>query len=109
MCQNVLRDLTGAPAFDYSYKDEPDLFEKLLSYDGCNYMMCTGAEEKGTDEMKEMGLVGDHAYGLIGAKKVIDKDGNEARLVQLRNPWGKFEWKGAWNDNSDCWTPELKE
>lgn len=81
MCQNVLRDLTGAPAFDYSYKDEPDLFEKLLSYDGCNYMMCTGAEEKGTDEMKEMGLVGDHAYGLIGAKKVIDKDGNEARLV----------------------------
>jgi hypothetical protein len=26
----------------------------------------------------------------------------------LRNPWGNFEWKGDWADDSDCWTSELK-
>lgn len=30
------------------------------------------------------------------------------RLYQLRNPWGDFEWKGDWGDDSDCWTDESK-
>ena len=30
-------------------------------------------------------------------------------LLKLRNPWGNFEWKGDWGDESDKWTPELKE
>jgi len=30
-------------------------------------------------------------------------------IVNLRNPWGKFEWKGAWGDDSSNWTPELKK
>ena len=29
--------------------------------------------------------------------------------MQLRNPWGKFEWSGNWGDNSDCWTSDLKK
>ena len=23
--------------------------------------------------------------------------------MQLRNPWGKREWKGPWSDYSSCW------
>ena len=30
------------------------------------------------------------------------------RLVQLRNPWGKLEWRGDWSDNSALWTPALR-
>ena len=72
--------------------------------------MTTGtSEERSEEELKEVGLVAGHAYGLIAAKKVTDQDGNEARLLLLRNPWGKFEWTGNWNDNSESWTPELKE
>ena len=30
------------------------------------------------------------------------------RLVKLRNPWGKGEWKGDWCDDSYKWTNKLK-
>ena len=50
-----------------------------------------------------------HSYGLIDARVVVDKRGQEVNLVKLRNPWGSFEWQGDWGDKSRCWTPKLKE
>jgi hypothetical protein len=34
---------------------------------------------------------------------------NGERILQLRNPWGKGEWKGDWSDESNKWTPALKQ
>jgi len=31
------------------------------------------------------------------------------RLIELRNPWGYWEWTGDWSDGSDLWTDVLKE
>ena len=58
-------------------------------------------------KFQSLGLVALHSYGLIQAAEVTDKYGNLVRLVQLRNPWGKFEWHGDWGDESDLWTPQL--
>jgi len=41
----------------------------------------------------------------LRAAEITDKFGNAIKLVQLRNPWGRFEWFGDWGDNSDLWTP----
>ena len=71
--------------------------------------MTTGTKDEKDEEMRKMGLVAAHAYALISVKKVKDKTGKDANLCMLRNPWGNFEWKGQWNDESDEWTPELKE
>jgi calpain-15 len=45
----------------------------------------------------------------LDAREVIDFDGKNDRIIQVRNPWGVFEWKGDWSDNSRKWTSNLKQ
>ena len=45
-----------------------------------------------------------HAYSIMEAREVR---GN--RLLKVRNPWGEGEWRGAWSDGSEQWTPEWME
>lgn len=51
---------------------------------------------------KAGGLVAGHAYSIILVKEAF---GN--RLVNIRNPWGTFEWEGDWGDNSPLWTKKM--
>ncbi len=37
------------------------------------------------------------------------KSNPKTKLVQLRNPWGRGEWKGAWSDDSDLWTQRIRK
>lgn len=87
-----------------------DLFGLLRAYDRSKALIGAsmnvldkenkdGQHKEETDE--ETGLIRGHAYSLIQAKKV--KDGEVFELVQLRNPWGSLEWKGAWSDESEEW------
>ena len=50
------------------------------------------------------GLVTGHAYSVLHALAAPDHDGNERRLLLLRNPWGKGEWQGDWSDKSKLWS-----
>jgi calpain-15 len=51
---------------------------------------------------KAGGLVPGHAYSIIN---IVEALGN--KLVNIRNPWGSFEWDGAWSDHSAKWTPDM--
>ena len=53
----------------------------------------------------ENGLSHSHAYTVVGVKTLSTGD----KLVKMRNPWGSEGFKGEWSDNSDKWTPALKE
>tara|TARA_B110000285_G_C15105152_1_gene607515 strand:+ start:374 stop:1507 length:1134 start_codon:yes stop_codon:yes gene_type:complete len=106
----TLRDMTGAPAFEFETSDE-EAFARILEGEHLNYAMAAGInplDQNQAAKVKQLGLVTEHSYGLLSAAEVHDKKGNLARLVQMRNPWGNFEWQGDWGDKSDCWTPELK-
>jgi len=61
---------------------------------------------KGEVKMEDVGLVCGHAYSILKVKEVTGM-----KFVQLRNPWGSFEWKGAWSDHSMLWDtyPKVKE
>ena len=57
------------------------------------------------------GLVGTHAYSILDARELGLIPGltlgagllGQTKLIKLRNPWGKYEWKGAWSDGSKEW------
>lgn len=66
-------------------------------------MACAMGEEDFPGELKSKGLASSHAYTLIGA---YDVEGHQ--LVKVRNPWGSYEWSGAFSDKDHRWTESMK-
>jgi len=107
-----MMDLTGCPTISREFKQDiegeelDDLWDDLKYYDDQGYLMT--CETSGFDDATEgggpsaAGGVSGHAYSLIAVQEYQD-----VRLLNIRNPWGKFEWDGAWSDNSDEWTEEM--
>ena len=50
---------------------------------------------------RRQGVIDRHAYAVLDTY-----EGYGERLVKVRNPWGKTEWKGDWSDGSPKWTAE---
>lgn len=48
---------------------------------------------------KIQGIVNNHAYSLLNVYEHENRN-----IYKIRNPWGKFEWKGQYHDNSPLWT-----
>jgi calpain-15 len=85
-----------------------DIVSFILQNDGCidaicndlailrkeGYGLFTAWSEETFTDVKEYGLVTGHAYSILDFKKV-----NSDWVFKLMNPWGKFEWKGAYSDN----------
>ena len=46
---------------------------------------------------------------LKGSEPQAKKQRITIRLVRIRNPWGKKEWKGEWSVNSVSWTAALRK
>ena len=57
----------------------------------------------GSDTNKSVsGVVQGHAYTVLNAA-IINFQGRQERIVQLRNPWGKGEFTGKWSDADPNW------
>ncbi|KAL8393228.1 hypothetical protein RB595_003137 [Gaeumannomyces hyphopodioides] len=100
----ALEDLTGGVTSELYTSDilDTEYFwnEELMKVNkdflfGCS----TGVWGRGVGERK--GIVELHAYSVMRAVEIEGQ-----RLVLLKNPWGKHEWKGPWSDGSKEWTPE---
>jgi calpain-15 len=106
--QYALKDLTGAP-YESKESDDPNvMWDFIKESNDKNYLLtCYSKSTEIREEKNPLGIVSGHAYSILDAKEVVTKDGSD-RIVQIRNPWGKFEWTGAWGDKSAKWTPEAK-
>ena len=71
----------------------------VAQYDAMGFVMSASTSIKDRQD----GLVGGHAYSLIAAAEA-----EGFRLLKLRNPWGNFEWTGAWSDGSELWKTHPK-
>lgn len=51
------------------------------------------------------GIMSGHAYSLNDVFELHDSEMENARkthrLLRVRNPWGRGEWKGKWSDMSE--------
>eukprot|EP00798_Chlamydomonas_sp_ICE-L_P009796 gene9796-7685_t len=79
-----------------------EMFKYMLTYSrkGSVIAASSGA---GEDTKDVDGIVQGHAYSVIKVKEV-----GGHKLLQLRNPWGSFEWKGNWSDKSAMWQQNPK-
>ena len=114
----ALSDLTGCPTITFDFQDKKvkemvsngKLWKSLVQYDKEGFLICGGTpgQDRWTEDASKPddkgGLVAGHAYAVI---QCIEAKGN--KLMQLRNPWGKFEWDGAWSDTSPQWTKDMKQ
>lgn len=100
------------------YSDE-QLWTLLRKYDAQKALISASIGKRsdrvtdgpaGEQMLEREGLVAGHAYSIISAVELSERvrgvpkpNGKNFRLVHLRNPWGSYEWKGAWSDKSNMW------
>jgi len=84
--------------------DDGQVFGLLRTYLRSKALLTASISSEG-EVKKDSGLVAGHAYSVLDAKRF-----SECTLIQLRNPWGTFEWKGAWSDGAPEWDkfPKIK-
>lgn len=102
----ALVDITGGVGGDnipLAGADLDVLWRKLLTYSRAGYLLGAGSPAGADTDVSAEGIVQGHAYSCL---RVVEE--GEHRLVQLRNPWGRGEWKGEWSDGSATWTARLK-
>lgn len=131
LTREALRDLTGASAktiFVEPKKPNDPVWEEIYDANNRNFILCAGSDDlnSGSDAyIEKIGIAGSHAYSLLDVIEVTKASGiyrmvkpsernsipksSVERLVKLRNPWGKGEWKGDWSDNSPKWNEQLKK
>ena len=105
-----MRDITGAPAYQYVIDKESDMYSKIVDADQKNYLVSISCGKTDLEKQaaRDLGLVTAHSYSIIECQTVTDGDKN-VQLLKIRNPWGSFEWKGDWSDTSDKWTDATKD
>ena len=102
----ALVDITGGVGGENISLAEADIegvWERLLDYQSAGYLLGAGSPAGSDTDVSDEGIVQGHAYSCL---RVVRE--GEHRLLKLRNPWGRGEWKGAWSDSSPLWTPRLK-
>jgi len=108
LCHYAMRDFTGAPIEElYDENDADKLWDFIFNGVNNEYFLACSTELVEDKEEATEGLAKGHSYTILDAREVRSNRGEE-RLIMIRNPWDTFEWKGAWSNESELWTEELR-
>ena len=101
---DALNSLVESPCLTLCHErlGKDRVWKEVMEASDNNYIICTNSDDD--DDLEELGLMKNQSYTIIKAKEF-----KGSRFVRLRNPWGGYEWKGDYSDDSDKWTKELKE
>jgi len=103
--EEPLHDLTGAPIKQIFIKkgaNKEQEWQYLMNASKLDYPMVCSSNAGSDSDTSVSGVVQGHAYTLLKAD-ILNFKGQQFRLIQLRNPWGKGEFKGKWSDFDPNW------
>ena len=89
--EEPLHDLTGAPIkhiYTRRGSNKEDEWRYLMKASQLEYSMVCSSNPGSDTDTSQSGVVQGHAYTLLKVD-VLNANGQQHRLVQLRNPWGK--------------------
>lgn len=111
-CEEALRTFTGCPTSTIESDTPPDkLWNKLARYGGSGrHLLTCGIDPELLPAAERTpvtphGLLLNHVYTVLAAREHAPSG---TRLLRLRNPWGKLEYRGAFSDGAPQWTPALR-
>jgi hypothetical protein len=99
--------LTGFPSTNIRIENEtPEaIWEKLDGHDSVSDIMTASSNYNaaGHSSSDTNGIAYSHAYTVLGTEEVELTDGSKQRLIKLRNPWQRENYKGPFSDVSEDW------
>ena len=111
---SAMPHLTGAPSIRVDHnlvKSHDDYWKQLCDSVRRQYVVSACTQETDLTEQAsgtKRGTISGHAYSVLATHEVTQGRA-KVKLVKLRNPWGVAEWSGDWSNESDKWTPQLRQ
>ncbi|KAM0255054.1 hypothetical protein ACHAQJ_006132 [Trichoderma viride] len=102
-----IEDLTGgvtSEIFTTDILDKEYFWKEELLKVNQDFLFGCSTGVWGVNWGERKGILELHSYSIQKAVEI-----NGKRLLRLKNPWGKGEWKGPWSDGSKEWTAEWLE
>jgi hypothetical protein len=108
----AVEDMTGGVTTVIRCADilDPDELWKDMVDTSKSFLFSLCSRSSGNDEEPwRHGIPYLHAHSVLRSVEETGEDGEVVRLVKIRNPWGKRdykgggEWDGFWSDGSDKW------
>lgn len=104
--EEPLHDLTGAPIKHIFLNTKGEKYEEqwayLVSASLNEYAMVASSKPGSDTDQSNSGIYQGHAYTFLNAT-LLEARGQKVKVVQIRNPWGKGEYKGRWSDGDSAW------
>lgn len=116
-----LVSLTNCPTFNFEFKDDNSaLIVRAIKYFGLikewiakRYLIVASTAAFSTTN--ESAEAASHGYSIVNYLEIDHSrfpipnlEKTVSRIVNLRNPWGVFDWAGDWSANSPLWTEQIK-
>jgi hypothetical protein len=106
-CSDALNYLTGGVVSHVSTESPEEAWTALNCTITAGAFASTSCKQSiDAETLQSVGLLHGHAYSLL---QTFKQKKTGLRLVQLKNPWGSYEWSGDYSDDSPLWTKKLKQ